>query len=67
VTDLVDLRKELEQIAERLSDLAMERLRMGIEGDLSEPEARAQEKALNRARASVEKARSILEGLESSL
>jgi ERCC4-related helicase len=67
VTDLVDLRKELEQIAERLSDLAMERLRMGIEGNLSEPEASAQEKALNRARASVEKARSILEGLESSL
>jgi hypothetical protein len=67
VTDLDALTRELEQIAERLSDLAIERLRMGIEGDLSESEARAQEKALNRARASLEKARSILESLESSL
>ncbi len=67
MTDLDALTRELEQIAERLSDLAIERLRMGIEGDLSESEARAQEKALNRARASLEKARSILESLESSL
>ena len=54
------VRQQLEQIAELLDDLAMSVLRDAVEeGATSRPE---EEKKLTRARRSVEKAISILEG-----
>ncbi len=54
------IREQLEQIAEQLDDLAMSVLRDAVEeGATTRPE---REKKLTRARRSVEKAISILEG-----
>jgi len=53
-----DIRRRLEEIAEELSDLAMERLRESI--DAGGRELPVDERRLTRARRAVEKAAAIL-------
>jgi hypothetical protein len=54
-----DIRKRLESIAEELTDLAIERLKESI--DVGGTELPVDERRLNRARRSVEKAIAILQ------
>ncbi len=56
-TDYEDLRQRLEGIAEELADLALDRLRAGVEGDV---DAVGDERRLTRARRAVEKASYLL-------
>lgn len=56
-TDYEDLRQRLEGIAEELTDLALDRLRAGVEGDV---DAVGDERRLTRARRAVEKASYLL-------
>ena len=56
-TDYEDLRQRLEGIAEELTDLALDRLRAGVEGDV---DAVGDERRLTRARRAVEKASHLL-------
>ena len=56
-TDYEDLRQRLEGIAEELADLALDRLRAGVEGDV---DAVGEERRLTRARRAVEKASYLL-------
>ena len=56
-TDYEDLRQRLEGIAEELADLALDRLRAGVEGDV---DAVGDERRLTRARRAVEKASHLL-------
>ncbi|MGO8876362.1 MAG: hypothetical protein ACLQNG_11445 [Acidimicrobiales bacterium] len=59
---LDDLAEELDRLAERLADAAMEALRSGLDDGSDEAAALAtkREKLLNRARSSVEKARMLV-------
>lgn len=52
---LAAIRSELEAVAERLADAAIERLRAALEAD-GHPAAAAEERRLTRARRAVEKA-----------
>ena len=56
-TDYEDLRQRLEGIAEELADLALDRLRAGVEGNV---DAVGDERRLTRARRAVEKASHLL-------
>ncbi len=56
-TDYEDLRQRLDGIAEELADLALDRLRAGVEGDV---DAVGDERRLTRARRAVEKASYLL-------
>jgi len=56
-TDYEDLRQRLEGIAEELTDLALDRLRAGVEGNV---DAVGDERRLTRARRAVEKASYLL-------
>ena len=56
-TDYEDLRQRLEGIAEELADLALDRLRAGVEGDV---DAVGEERRITRARRAVEKASYLL-------
>ena len=56
-TDYEDLRQRLEGIAEELTDLALDRLRAGVEGNV---DAVDDERRLTRARRAVEKASHLL-------
>ena len=56
-TDYEDLRQRLEGIAEELADLALDRLRAGVEGNV---DAVGDERRLTRARRAVEKASYLL-------
>jgi hypothetical protein len=59
--ELEEVAAELASLAERLSDLAMERLRAAADGDRAEVDAAvAVERRINRARRSVERAVEIL-------
>jgi len=59
--ELEDLAAELSSLAERLGELAMERLRAASDGDRAEVDAAiADERRINRARRSVERAVEIL-------
>ena len=60
-TDYEDLRQRLDGIAEELADLALDRLRAGVEGDV---DAVGDERRLTRARRAVEKAAYLLSGGE---
>lgn len=51
------MRQRLEGIAEELADLAIDRLRAGVEGDEG---AAAEERRITRARRAVEKAANLL-------
>ncbi|MDQ3896270.1 MAG: hypothetical protein M3326_03285 [Actinomycetota bacterium] len=55
--DLDHLRERLEGIAEELADLAIDRLRVAVDGDEG---AAAEERRLTRARRAVEKAAALL-------
>ena len=56
-TDYEDLRQRLEGIAEEIADLALDRLRAGVEGDV---DAVGEERRITRARRAVEKASYLL-------
>ena len=56
-TDYEDLRQRLEGIAEEIADLALDRLRAGVEGNV---DAVGDERRLTRARRAVEKASYLL-------
>jgi hypothetical protein len=62
--ELEDLAAELEALAERLADLALDRLRLAAHRDLvDDPEAAvaaAEERRITRARRAVEKAAALL-------
>jgi hypothetical protein len=58
--EVAELRRRLEEIAESLSTLALERLREGARGQGEERGALAEERRLTRARRAVERALSAL-------
>jgi hypothetical protein len=60
--DLAELAGELEGIAERLADLALERLRSAVDPDDPDAGASEEERRITRARRAVEKAINLLEG-----
>ncbi|MDP8936263.1 MAG: hypothetical protein M3O23_00650 [Actinomycetota bacterium] len=55
--DLESIRSRLEAISEELADLALDRLREAVGGDVRAP---AEERLLSRARRAVDKAAAIL-------
>ena len=61
---LDDVRVQLEQIAEQLADLALDRLREAV--DAGADKAPADERLITRARRSVEKAADLLAQAEGS-
>ena len=63
-TDYGDLCRRLESIAEEITDLALDRLRAGVEGDAK---AEGEERRLTRARQAVEKATYLLSGVNPDL
>lgn len=63
--DYRDLRQQLECLAEEIADLALERLREGI--DAGNEDAAADERRLTRARRAVEKAAHLLSGSDDGI
>jgi hypothetical protein len=59
--DLAEVAAELDAIAERLADLALDRLRTAVDDDAGDPGATAiEERRITRARRAVEKASALL-------
>ncbi len=58
--ELSELVGELDRLAERLADLALDRLRSAMDPDDPDPAAMAEERRITRARRAVEKASAIL-------
>jgi hypothetical protein len=59
--ELAQLAGELEGIAERLADVALDRLRAAVDPDEPDPGAVALERKITRARRAVEKAANLLD------
>ena len=61
--DLAEVAAELDAIAERLADLALDRLRAAVDPDAAGggAEVAAEERRITRARRAVEKAAALLE------
>jgi hypothetical protein len=59
--ELAEVAEELDRVAERLADLALDRLRLATDPDeAGGPEAAAEERRITRARRAVEKAAALL-------
>ena len=60
--DLAEVAAELERLAERLADLALDRLRAALDRHDPDPGAAEIERRITRARTAVHKAVGLLEG-----